>query len=359
MSNRQPKYLSKKKVKSIKCDYLLLLGERSNGKSYSVKSICVEQAYKNKKLFIYLKRYDLEVKDSLCVSYFADMPIQEITSGEYTCIDVFRKGIYLANIDPESGKVVRGQKIGICHALSGAEHYKSLQYPDVENIIYEEIISQNGQYLFNEPDALQQYVSSIFRNNRKGKIYMIGNTLSRICPYYNYWELDTRSMKPGEIRHFIKKNEDGPDTDIAVFLTESLKTNTGLFFGRAAKNITQGAYATEPQPRLPDDIRNYKILYRVVLQYENIMFMMQVLQHNESNDITWYITPKTTAIDKNTRVVSTEFSTSPYYSRLLIGITQKENELFKMLMDGRVCFSDDLTGTEFYNLLPKFRRVRV
>ena len=166
-------------------------------------------------------------------------------------------------------------------------------------------------------------------------------------------------MKPGEIRHFIKENEDGRDTDIAVFLTESLKTNTGLFFGRAAKNITQGAYATEPQPRLPDDIRNYKIIYRVVLQYENIMFMMQVLQHNESNDITWYITPKTTAIDKNTRVVSTEFSTSPYYSRLLIGITQKENELFKMLMDGRVCFSDDLTGTEFYNLLPKFRRVRV
>ena len=49
MSNKHPKYLSKKKVRSIKCDYLLLLGERSNGKSYCAKTIAVEDAIKNKK----------------------------------------------------------------------------------------------------------------------------------------------------------------------------------------------------------------------------------------------------------------------------------------------------------------------
>ena len=358
MSNKHPKYLSKKKVRSIKSDYLLLLGERSNGKSYCAKTIAVEDAIKNKKLFIYLKRYDLEVKDSLCVSYFADMPVQELTNGEYTIIDVFRKGIYLANLDPETGKVVKGQKIGICHALSGAEHYKSLQYPDVDTIIFEEFISQNGQYLYNEPDALQQYVSTIFRNNRKGKVFLIGNTLSRICPYYSAWDLDVLRMKQGEVKHFLQENENGDSTDIAVFLTESLNTNTGMFFGRAAKNITGGAYATEEQPKLPDHITKYKILYKVVFQHDNLMFLAELVQHIESGEITWYICPKTTPIEKNTRVISDRFSTNPYWTRLLQGITEKENMIFKMLMNGNVCFSDDLTGTEFYNLLPKFRTVK-
>ena len=361
MSNNHIKYLSKKKVKSLasKCDYLMLLGERSGGKSYAVKSLCTEQAYKNKKLFIYLKRYELEVKDSLCVSYFADMPVQEMTNGEYSCIDVFRKGIYLANVDQETGKVTRGQKIGICHSLSAAEHYKSLAFPDVENIIYEEFISMNGQYLFNETDALQQYVSSIYRNNRKGKVFLVGNTISRICPFYTDWELETTKMKPGDTKNFTKANDNGDDTIITVYITPSLNVNTGMFFGRASKNITQGAYATTPQPRLPDEIRKYKSLYKVVLHHDNLMFLMQLMQHVDKPDqITWYVCPKTTKIEKGTRVVSTTFSTDPYHTMLLEGITQKEHELFKMLLNGRVCFSDDLTGTEFYNLLPKFRRSR-
>ena len=359
MSNNHIKYLSKKKVRSMsnKCDYLMLLGERSGGKSYAVKSLCIEDAYKNHKLFIYLKRYDLEVKDSLCVSYFADMPVQEMTNGEYSCIDVFRKGIYLANTDPETGKVTRGQKIGICHALSGAEHYKSLAFPDVDAIIYEEFISMNGQYIYNESDALQQYVSSIYRNNRKGKVFLVGNTISRICPYYSDWNLETTKMKPGDTKSFTQENENGPDTVITVYITPSLNTNTGMFFGRASKNITQGAYATTPQPRLPDNIRNYNIIYRVVLHHDNLMFLMQLLQHKEEPDqITWYVCPKTTKIEKGTRVVSTKFSTDPYHTMLLEGITKQEQEIFKMLLAGRVCFCDDLTGTEFYNLLPKFRR---
>lgn len=356
MSNKKIKYLSAKKVQSIKSDYLLLLGERSNGKSYCVKSIVIRDAIDNGKMFVYLKRYDLEVKDSLCVSYFADMPVQEMTNGEYTCIDVFRKGIYLANVDPESGKVKRGQKIGICHALSGAEHYKSLQFPDVYNIVYEEVISRNGQYLYNEPDALQQYVSSIYRNNRKGKVYLIANTISRMCPYYNAWDLNVAKMKQGEVKHFIKDNENGDNTDIAVFLTESLNYNSGMFFGRAAKNITQGGYETEAQPRLPDDVRNYKRLHMIVLKHDNIMFLMQLMQHNETNDITWYVCPKTSKIDKDTRVVTKDFSTSPYYSRYLRGITKSEDSAIMLIKQGKICFSDDLTGTEFNNILSDYFR---
>lgn len=360
MSNKQPKYLSQRKVRKVlqECDYLLLLGERSNGKSYAAKSIAVQDAIDNGSQFIYLRRYDLDTKDSLCVSYFADLPVDNMTNGEYTCIDVYRKGIYLANIDPDTNKITRGLKIGYCHSLSGAEHYKSLQFPQVKYILYEEIVSFNGQYIYNESSALQQYVSTIFRNNRKGKVILIGNTISRICPYYTDWGFDRglAKQKHGTVEHYIKHNDNGDDTDIAVFLTESLNINTGMFFGNAAKNITKGGYEVQTQPRLPDDVRNYKIIYRFVLQYNNLMFLCELLQHKEQPDnITWYVCPKTTAIERNTRVVTNQFSTNPYYTRYLRGLTSQEENIFNMIRNGRICYSDDLCGTEFNNVLDNFR----
>lgn len=357
MSNRQLKYLSIKKVKNIKADYVVLMGERANGKSYAAKSIAIESAIKNDTMFIYLRRYELDTKDSLCVSYFADLPVDNMTDGEYTCIDVFRKGIYLANVDPDTGKITRGKKIGFCHCLSGAEHYKSLQFPAVNYILYEEFISANGQYLFNEPAALQQYTSTIFRH-RKGKVFLIGNTISRICPYFNEFGFDKGLMKQkqGTIEHYTMHNDNGDDTDIAVYLCESLNYNSGMFFGKSADMITKGGYETTPQPRLPDDVRKYICLYQFVLQYNNLCFQLKLLAHKEESDnITWYCVPKTSPIQKNTRVVSNQFSTKPLYSRYLHGLTTRENELFRMIDDGKICFSDDLCGTEFYNVIHNFR----
>lgn len=369
--NKKKKYLSHKKVRSIlkTCNWLVLMGERSCGKSYAAKSVVIEDAiniYKvvensiaNNSMFIYLRRYDLDTKDSLCVSYFADLPVENMTKGEYTCIDVFRKGIYLANTDPETGKVTRGKKIGFCHALSAAEHYKSLQFPNVDYIIYEEFISRNGQYLYEEPAALQQYVSTIFRDRENGKVILIGNTISRICPYFSDYGFDKILLKQklGTVEYLTIHNDNGNDTTIAVYLTDSANYNTGMFFGKPAQNITKGGYEVSPQPRLPEPVQEYKCIYKFVLQYNNLSFMLQLMQHKtKSDNIVWYCQPKTTPIQKNTRVVSNIFSTDPYYTRFLRGITQNEEKVFSMIRAGKICFSDDLCGTEFNNVLTNYLR---
>ena len=358
MSNKKKlDYVSQKKVRGIKCDYLFLLGERSNGKSYCAKSICVQQAIDKNEMFIYLRRYDLDTKDSLCVSYFADLPIQNMTNGEYTVIDVFRKSIWLGNLNKETGKVMRQKKIGFCHALSASEHYKSLQFPEVQNILYEEVLPKNGQYLAgkNEPDLLQHYVSTIFRN-RKGKVYLVGNLLTRICPYYSAWHLERAARQElGSIEHYTFHNDNGEDTDLAIYMTDSLNYNSGMFFGKSADNITKGGYETEPQPHLPKSVREYNVIYDLVMQYDYTMFYLQLLQDKkEANNIVWYVTPKTSPIKKGSRVVSTEFQTDPMYSRFLVGLTAMEESIFSMIRLGKICFSDDLTGTEFYSVLQHF-----
>lgn len=353
MSNKKLNYVKESTIEKIlkSCDWLMMLGERSNGKSYSAKNLITRKCIEEGKEFIYLRRYDLDVKDSLCVSYFGDSPVEAITDGEYHCIDVYRKNIWLSNV-ADDGKVTRGKKIGYCHALSAAEHYKSLAFPDVDYIIYEELVSMDGRYLYNETQKLQQYVSTIFRN-RKGKVILIGNTISRICPYYRDWDLKVAKQKLGTIENYVFHNDNGEDTKMSIYLTDSLNYNSGMFFGLAAKNITKGAYEVQEQPHLPKSYLKYNNLYTIVLEYNEFKFLCELLQDKEeSNNIFWYVQPKTTEVKSGTRVISNKFSPDPYYSlSLRRPINDNERQVFNMFNKGKVCFSDNLTGTEFNNII--------
>lgn len=353
MANKKLQYVKSSTIDNVlkDCDYLLLLGERSNGKSYASKNLIIKKCIDTGEEFIYLRRYDLDCKDSLCVSYFGDCPVEAMTDGEYTCIDVYRKGIYLANVDEESGKIKRGKRLGYCHALSGAEHYKSLAFPKVNYIIYEEIVSQDGRYLYNEPSKLMQYISTIYRN-RKGKAILIGNTISRICPYYRDWDLKVARQKLGSIESYTFHNDNGDDTRLSVYLTDTLNYNSGMFFGNPAKNITKGAYEVNNYPHLAKGINHYRIMYTVVIEYNEFKFLAKLLKDKETGEVFWFVEPKTSDIKDKTRVISNQFNPSPYYSTTFREyVNANERRVFSMFLSKKVCFADNLTGTEFNNIL--------
>lgn len=359
MSNRKKPYLlSVKELRQVEkdCDYLFLIGARGNGKSYCTKSHLLSQAFENIedgkcfKQLAYIRRYDLDCKDSLLEPYFADMPIQEITNGKYSCISVFRKKIYFANLGLD-GKVKREICIGQCFSLSGAEHYKSLMFPNIYNIIFEEVISQDNTYLYKEVTVkFQQLISTILRN-RKGKVYLIGNTLSRICPYYGEFGLTNAENVPiGDYVDYTFEH-----TKIRVFHVKPTDYNSGMFWGNSAKNITDGEYITENQPHLSDEIIKYDILYTCVLKYDNFKYLLQFLKHKTTSEYVWYVSPKTTDIQKNTRVIALEYNPDLYWTHGFLPFTAREKTIFDMLIKSKmVCFSDNLTGTEFNNIITNF-----
>lgn len=346
---------------SKQADYIILIGERSNGKSYSVKSRVLMDAFESiesgvcKKELAYLRRYDLDCKDSLCAAYFADMPIQEITNGKYTLVTVFRKDIYFGHID-EKGKTIRDIKIGRCFSVSAGEHLKSLMFPYIYNIVYEEFVTMSGNYLYNEPLQFQHVVSSLARR-RKAKIFLIGNTISRQCPYYNEWNLNADRLKQGESNIVLFDDSDDVNTKLIIHRCKSEKFNSGLFFGRAADNITKGEYISEPYPHLKQNILQYRIVYTCVLEYETFLYLMRYIYYPIDNDYVWYIEPKTSPIQKNTRVITdNKWRGGRRVSNDFKGINEKERFIFKQLFDKtKVYFSDNLTGTEFYNILTNYK----
>ena len=101
-------------------------------------------------------------------------------------------------------------------SLSTEQHLSSASFLDVDTIIFEEFM-ERGSYIPNEPDRLMILYSTIDRKRGTTKLYMVGNSISRVCPYIKDWELDGifRKLKQGEIETKIIHNEEN-DVKIAI-----------------------------------------------------------------------------------------------------------------------------------------------
>lgn len=355
----------KKIIDANKLHYLVMVGQRSNGKSYAAKELALRNAMKGEQ-FTYLRRHKEDIQDYMILEYFADMmvpdkrgknAIQRISKDKYNSIAVYRKGIYFATRDGE--KETRGEQAGFAHALSGLEGLKSRQFPNVGLVLFEEFIA-TGLYLFNEPDKLQQYTSTIFRT-RKGCVVMIGNTISRIVPYFSEWSLDPSNQEQGTVdiyRYHTETDGTQIETRIGLFLCGSLQHNSGMFFGQSAKMIVGGMWDRSEQPRPEKDIDAYEKIYTAVFKFsDQAIYLMTLLQDRQDHErIFWYVEPKTTPIQPGTRVISPKFDTSPLYTCDFVPISDAERPLWELFKLRKIAYSDNLTGTEFLHCLAQMEK---
>ena len=124
-------------------NYYLIYGEKSNGKSYQVKhKLGVEHYLESGNRFILLRRWKEDISSLWIEQYFADVDVSKLTNNKYNCISHFRKVLYFANYDVDTGKTVRGEKIGYIMSLSTEQHMSSASFLDVDVIIYEEFMER-------------------------------------------------------------------------------------------------------------------------------------------------------------------------------------------------------------------------
>ena len=163
-----------------------------------------------------------------------------------------------------------------------------------------------------------------------------------------------KNQKVGEIAIYLKDT-----TRLAVYLTDSLKFNSGMFFGSIAKSIYAGEFITQQQPHLEKKLKEYIDLFKMIIEYNEFKFLCHLIQDKEdSSIIMWFIEPKTSEIKPRTRVISNQFNPSLYYSNSLKGRNPKEHQIFNMLLNfDKVCFSDNLTGTEFKQIIKEMKTI--
>lgn len=330
-------------------DYHILLGERSNGKSYAVKHYCIDEYMKHKHRFILLRRYTVESKNFMMESYFDDVDVFKITNGEYNAINIYRNGIYFAIIDDNS-KVHRGEQIGMVMSLSIANHYKSMSLLQYKNLIYEEFITDD-LYIMNEPFELQNLVSTIARRN-KIKVFLIGNTISRLCPYFTEWSLvNIPRQKIGTIDIYNMETDQKDDNDnpvtikIAVEMCENSGSNSKMFFGTQSKQIVNGTWKSKDYPHLPYKYKDCEVVYGVHFIVYNMTYTSEILSKGDDYFIYTYPTSKI----KYQRIIKKEFELNMLVTDRLIPLTRGDIIYKKLLMANKLTFSDNLTGEEYHS----------
>ena len=368
-------YVSWETLDKIKCQWLILLGGRNNGKSFASKEFLIKKFLKEGAQFAYIRRYKEDCKQYMVSEYFSDIicdkdgvnHLLEWTGGKYNTVVTYNSGIYLGFISEETGKVDRGPMFGRMFGLSWATHYKSLSFPQIKYAVYEEFIT-DGEYLKtsagSEVKILMNLISTLFRDKgaKEGcKVLLVGNTVSRINPFFKEFGLKgVPKQQPNSIDYYSYKYKDASGheslTRIAVYMTHSRDVNSGMFFGNAAKTITSTVWETEEADTADFDKDECKVLYQLVFKYDDNMFLMEFIELPDGV-VTWYVSPKTTPIKPGTRIVSNELILSDLATRMFKGLTEMEQKLFQYLKDDRILYSDNLTATEYKQCYGMIRKV--
>lgn len=336
-------------------DFNILYGERSNGKSYQLKhKRAVIKYLETGKRFILLRRFREEITSTGIEQYFQDVDVERLTKGKYDCIIQYRKQIYLAKYDIEKMKAIRGEKIGYAMALSTEQNFAGGSFLDVEDIIYEEFMSRS-RYLNSEPTKLMNLYATVDRKRGTTKLWLVGNSISRVCPYIYEWGLHEIISKQKQGTIETKEIESsGDDTvKLAVEFCESTGVSSHTI-GWSKEMMSDGSWQSSPQPHLPKSKKMYDVMYRIGFMYQNFKFIGEFLQDKENKDICWFIYP--TEKDFNNKLVRFTDIISPsiYYQRNIYDITIKNDNLQKLLntfREDKIFYATDLVGTDFKQVI--------
>lgn len=332
--------------------YMILLGQRSNGKSYQVKKTLIENAYAGNGKFVYIRRWDREVKASIAANYFDDCPIETITNGKYNRAYARQGNIYLIN-DNNENALEDKMHVGHYISLNRAVNVKSNVFNDVKWAVFEEFITDDA-YLYLEPEKLMQVISTYFRDN-DGHVFLVGNTITRVCPYFSYWCLKgALTQQQGTIEIYHHTCDDGDVVDIAVENCAPVEKKNNMFFGSAAKQIVSGEWQTRDMPKLPRTQLEYDVVYEIEFEYQMFRFCLQLLVEPKDGGVLVFVYPMTKK-RKIYRKIRDTFSDLPNVTNKLDARIKPEAIMIDCFRLNKVCYATNLCGADFTQIMNEMK----
>ena len=333
----------------------IIYGERSNGKSYQVKhKKAVEKYLKTGRRFILMRRWKEEITTEKIEQYFQDVDIYKLTDGSYNCIVMYKKQLYLANYNNETGKTTRADKIGYVVALSTEQNYAGASYLDVDDIIFEEFMSRSV-YIGGESDKLINFYSTVDRKRGTTKMWLVGNTISQVCPYLQDWGLQhiVLTQKQGTIETVYLPtgtyDDNGEEIKLKCCIEHCSSTgNTSFAIGKHKDMLNKGSWQSDPQPHLPKRYTEYKMLYRCGFEYQGFRFIGELL--TDKKDLVWFIYPYKKEFKDKFIVFSDTVKSSKYYQRNIYNLTINNDalsQIFSTFRESQIFYCSDLVGTSF------------
>lgn len=168
----------------------VIVGNRGGGKSYGAKAKGVDNFIKKGEQFGYIRRYKDDLKKPL-EQFFKDIA-QDFPDHE--CKVEGDKVYIRLKTDNQKEKWTEKDIAGYGFSLSTANNKKSMSYPDITMLIFDEFLLEEGnqRYLPNEVEKLLNLYETVARpgsGHPRVSLWLLGNAISVTNPYFLYFGL--------------------------------------------------------------------------------------------------------------------------------------------------------------------------
>ena len=352
------KFYSLKNILSRDAQYNVIFGERSNGKTYSVLKYAVDKFATSGEQLAVVRRWqdDFTGKrgNTMFDAIVANGEISRATKGEWTGVYYYGSKWYFCKYDEEGKRVTHEKPFAYGFAISTMEHDKSTAYPGITTICFDEFLTRTA-YLPDEFVLFMNVISTIVRHRTNVKIFMLGNTVNRYCPYFKEMGLThIKEMQPGSIDvyrygdsvltvavEYTLPNKDGKESDF-YFAFDNPKLSM----------ITGGAWEIDIYPHCPVKYTPKDIVFTYFIIFSGDTLQCEVVCHEDLYFT--FIHRKTTELKhpETDLIYTTDFSPRPNYRRK---ITQPATEIERKIAEhyklDKVFYSDNEVGEIVRNYL--------
>ena len=358
------KYYSLNKINKKNATYNVIFGERSNGKTYATLKQVLENYFSDGSQFAYIRRWSVDVQpkrmNNLFNAIIEDGYLEQLSGGKFTAI-FYRTGRFYLCTYNDKGKPIYNEEdiIGYAFSLSENEHNKANSYPRVTTIIFDEFLT-NKIYLPDEFILFMNTVSTIVRQRTNVKIYMLGNTVNKFCPYFKEMGLtNILSMKQGSIDLYTYGDS---KLKVAVEYADSKKKfkKNNFYFAfnnPKLKMITGGAWELNIYPHAPVKWLPKNIIFTYFIDFNDSLYQCEII--NKDANVFTYIHEKTTPIKNPDKDIIYTLDYNPkinYNVNILKPLTDYQNKITWFYTHDRVYYQDNNVGDAINNYLKICKR---
>lgn len=345
-------------------DINIIMGERSNGKTYAIQEYLIKKFIDSGKQWVLVRRWLEDVKPTLIQNYLkAEIKdsLSDMSNGKFTGWEYRNGWFYLCSYD-SNGKPRLDESNRMCYvgSVTESERLKSLDFNNVNDIVYEEFISLSLEgYHTNEITLFDNLISTIFRRRTDGKIWMLGNTINPYCPFFERYGIKADRMKSGTITSIYN-----PETDGKITIEFCKSINKGSLKGTHAKYFMWGKDSGTfdmigkglwQLPDVPLMKPNYGLIdYTIGLNFDGESYYVR-LKHNSTGDRFVYVhqVPKNQHFNSNLLVLDLKYNVKNNYfvSFRTLPVNKVHTLMIDLINNSKVFFDNRFSGNVFRNFL--------
>lgn len=356
--SKKMKYYSLNRIKKKNAVYNVIIGERSNGKTYAVLKEGLEKYWKDGGEIAIVRRWKEDITGKRASGIWnainENNEVEKVTNGEFTGVHYYNGKFYLCNWN--GNKVVYNETdcIGHTFALSDNEHNKSISYPKVTTIMFDEFLTKH-LYLNDEFVLFMNTISTIVRQRTNVVIYMLGNTVNKFSPYFQEMGLNhIQKMEQGTIDIYRYGNS---KLTVAVEYCASMESKKENNFYFAFDNpklemITGGAWELNIYPHNPIKFKPKDIQFIYFIEFNDNIYQCEIVS---IDDITFtFIHIKTTELKDtdNDLIYTLDYVPKMNYNRNIYKpINKLQEKVLWYYKTDRVYFQNNEVGDSITNYL--------